>query len=753
MMKRTFDALGWIPHEHQQLAWQALERSKSIVLRAPTGSGKTEAVFLPFTALAGSILPSSLLYALPLRSLANQVVDRMQRHAGKLGKQNWRIRLQHGEAPESVLFAADVVVCTIDQLVTSYACTPLTLPLRHGNIPAGAVMSSFIVFDEVHLFDPERALQSMRLICERLKRLGLPFAILSATLPDSVLGFCQREFECELVDAQCETVQRSVQVEFQESELDSEQVIKAMQDGYHRILVVVNTVERAIRLFEQICQDARRNGYECELLHSRLLSEDRKRKEEWLEKRFGKEAMGSKSLLVATQVVEAGLDISADCLLTELAPIDALIQRVGRCVRWGGSGIAQVFDVKSASPYESEFVDKTRDVLKQDLPTCLTWQKSKEWVNEVLNERYERALQDATYDRVVAVLSCAAFTGDRRRAEKAVRDTDTVEVTLHEQPEELGKDVLRLPTISVHIGVVKSWIRQGAKAWRVEVDSQTSDASLQVQVVPVSERQILIGDRVIFSPSKVAYDPECGLEFGRAGKGFEPIPPKEQGKYDVALQKETWIEHAVRTAQWMEELLERHKHAIKGLANMLGVKCDDVRFAAKLAALLHDLGKLNISWQRKAGVNESAEANELLAHTSERNYEHFPTHATVSACALWEVLREKIPCQLGKAALFAIAHHHSARASQVPEYKLHPSWQGAVETAMRQIGIDNFEFDKVNVEQKSSMRLPGKFPPHEQERLYTAYVLLARFLRLADRIATEGSEDAIFRYEDWFGRL
>jgi CRISPR-associated endonuclease/helicase Cas3 len=38
---------------------------------------------------------------------------------------------------------------------------PLTLPLRHGNIPAGAVAGSFLVFDEVHLFDPELALQAV----------------------------------------------------------------------------------------------------------------------------------------------------------------------------------------------------------------------------------------------------------------------------------------------------------------------------------------------------------------------------------------------------------------------------------------------------------------------------------------------------------------------------------------------------------------------------------------------------------------
>lgn len=754
MMQQVFDKMGWSPYPHQKDAWLALEQGKPIILRAPTGSGKTEAVSLPFITMAGSSLPSRLLYALPLRSLANQIVKRIQKHAQKLCRSNLRIRLQHGEMPESVLFAADVVVCTIDQLVTSYACTPLTLPLRHGNIPAGAVMSSFIVFDEVHLFDPERALQSMRLICERLHRLGLPFAIISATLPDKVLEFCQKEFGCELIDAQCETVERSVQMEFSETELSAKEIVEVLQNGHQRVLVVVNTVEHAIKLFDEVSKEAPTLGYECELLHSRFLFSDRKAKEEWLIKRFGKKAKGNKSLVIATQVVEAGLDISADCVLTELAPIDALIQRAGRCARWGGHGLVKVFDVKSPAPYEKELVDKTRDVLKRNLPTRLSWQRSKEWVNEVLSERYERAMQDATYDYIVAQLSYASFTGNRKQAQQAVRDLDTVEVTLHEQPETLGVEVLRLPTISVHIGIVRSWLKKKVKAWRVEVDRNAVDGKLQVNCVPIeNEREILVGDRIVLSPQKFVYDCKLGLIEGEGGKSFEPVQPKEKAPLESDLYEETWFDHAVITVCEIEKLLERDKLAVKGLAKLLGVTEDDVKRAAKLAALLHDFGKLTARWQQLAGVSDDADAKKLLAHTDQRDYAHFPPHATVSAYALWDVIREAVPNQLGRAILFAIAHHHSVRAQQVPDYKLHESWQQAVTLAMNQVGLNGLPLDKVCREQKSTTELREQFPQLEYERLYTAYVLLSKWLRLADRIATEGSEDAILRYEDWFGRL
>ncbi len=716
---------------------------------------------MPFVALASNSLPSRLLYALPLRSLANQVAKRMEGQAEKLGKSHWRVRLQHGQAPESVLFAADVVVCTIDQLVTSYACTPLTLPLRHGNIPAGAVMSSFVVFDEVHLFDPERALQAMRLICERLNRLGLPFAVLSATLPDKVVDFWQKEFGCELIDARCEAVQRSVKIEFSENELSAKQVVETLKDEHQRILVVANTVERAINLFEQVHQQASQLGYECNLVHSRFLPDDRKAKEDWIVQRFGKDAKSGKSLLIATQVVEAGLDISADCLLTELAPIDALIQRAGRCARWGGSGLVRVFDVKSAAPYDDELVSKTREVLKRDLPNRLTWERSKVWVNEVLNERYEKALQETNYDRVVANLSYASFTGDRRRAEQAVRDLDTVEVTLHEKPETLGNEILRLPTIGVHIGIVRSWLKKGMTAWRVEVDRNEVDRNkidgkLQVACVPIkSERNIAVSDRIVFSPERLVYDVRFGLREGEGDKGFEPMLPKGKPILEGTLREETWVEHAAKTVCEIGKLLERDGKAIKGLAKLLGISENDVERAAKLAALFHDFGKLNDKWQQCAGVSGDADAGKLLAHTSQQDYTRFPSHATVSAYALWDALREVIPCQLGKAVLFAIAHHHSVRAQQVPKYRLHKSWHEAVTKAINCVCLDEAFLDlyKVCEEQKSTVELRDSFPPMEYGKLYTAYVLLSKWLRLADRIATEGSEDAIFHYEDWFGRL
>jgi CRISPR-associated endonuclease/helicase Cas3 len=137
---------------------------------------------------------------------------------------------------------------------------------------------------------------------------------------------------------------------------------KAIQDaheqapltgGHGRItLVVCNTVDRASRTFDaleklNVTKDLR-------LVHSRFRPHERAA---WKSAFLGRDTCksGVDRIIVATQVVEAGVDISATTLLTELAPWSSLVQRFGRCARYGGSGSVVVFDrgndEKAAPPY------------------------------------------------------------------------------------------------------------------------------------------------------------------------------------------------------------------------------------------------------------------------------------------------------------------------------------------------------------------------------------------------------------------
>ncbi|HCP12595.1 MAG TPA: CRISPR-associated helicase Cas3', partial [Planctomycetaceae bacterium] len=100
-------------------------------------------------------------------------------------------------------------------------------------------------------------------------------------------------------------------------------------------LVVCNTVDRACKTFEALRRlnpDA-----DLQLVHSRFRPSERKA---WREQFLSRAACNPNAnrIIVATQVVEAGVDVSAGCLITELAPWTALIQRFGRCARYGGGG-------------------------------------------------------------------------------------------------------------------------------------------------------------------------------------------------------------------------------------------------------------------------------------------------------------------------------------------------------------------------------------------------------------------------------
>lgn len=61
------------PDLHQVDTYKALKEGQSVILRAPTGSGKSEAVFMPYLSLKGKTLPNRMIYALPMRALVNSL--------------------------------------------------------------------------------------------------------------------------------------------------------------------------------------------------------------------------------------------------------------------------------------------------------------------------------------------------------------------------------------------------------------------------------------------------------------------------------------------------------------------------------------------------------------------------------------------------------------------------------------------------------------------------------------------------------
>jgi CRISPR-associated endonuclease/helicase Cas3 len=140
---------------------------------------------------------------------------------------------------------------------------------------------------------------------------------------------------------------------------------RAMIPGEHgRIsLVIVNTVDRAVAVHAAL---AKLGHLDLHLVHSRFRGADRL---EWKGKFLSREHCGGEAdrVIVATQVVEAGVDISAGSLITDLAPWPSLVQRFGRAARYGGSAqvtvlIPDLEEEKNALPYAIQAMVAARDL-------------------------------------------------------------------------------------------------------------------------------------------------------------------------------------------------------------------------------------------------------------------------------------------------------------------------------------------------------------------------------------------------------
>lgn len=137
------------------------------------------------------------------------------------------------------------------------------------------------------------------------------------------------------------------------------------------ILVVVNTVDRAIEIYKALQKEKALEQTEADLrlIHSRFRPIERK---VWSEEFLHRKACSAQAnrIIVSTQVIEAGVDISADLLITELAPWASLVQRIGRCARWGGSALVTIVDLysddeKAAAPYAGDDIDAAREALRR----------------------------------------------------------------------------------------------------------------------------------------------------------------------------------------------------------------------------------------------------------------------------------------------------------------------------------------------------------------------------------------------------
>lgn len=398
-----------------------LIEGKSTIVVAPTGLGKTLAAILPFKNPSGNAkLGCRIIYVLPIRALARSVRDEFK----NLGT---KAVVHHGDEPESKWFTEKAIITTVDQYFTAFAGAPLSWSSTMSHAVSGATLVSYTVFDEVHLLNPKNGLQLLFAILKLRKRWGLPTTVMTATLPDSVVKFLETICGLERVEASEKDVKerdswRNVEIKLHDTELNVDELavfVKECWKNHNKIIVFVNTVERAISLYKKLQGDATFRD-KILLAHSRFSKKDRERIEDEIHTKFGKNS-SFEGILVTTQVAEAGLNISAPLIITELAPMDSLIQRAGRCARFKenlskvrGEVIVVKPKVENSqwyTPYFDKVFLKKRGKEKRDVTISeltfavlrsefnkneeilLNWSKEKELVNLCLNAVYRSFIE------------------------------------------------------------------------------------------------------------------------------------------------------------------------------------------------------------------------------------------------------------------------------------------------------------------------------------------------------------------------
>jgi CRISPR-associated endonuclease/helicase Cas3 len=364
-----------------------------LIAESETGSGKTEAALMHFLALFAAGHVDGMYFALPTRVAARELYGRVLAAMRNIfGSDHPPVllavpgyaqvdgeprnllpdashlfheeALQHrergwsAERPKRFL-AAPIAVGTIDQALLSAIQVP------HAHLRAAALSRSLLVIDEVHSSDVYMRYLSRSLIDRHLHAGGRAL-LLSATLGSAARAeyfalVNQHPAEEPLAVAEAQPypslsspglpmralgdpARRSKQVRLEpvcalkNAETMLPRLRGAMSSG-QRVLVVLNTVSRAIALTRLAESDPELVGYLFSVAgvrcphHGRFARADRELMDKAVSERLGKGSPSGAFLLIGTQTLEQSLDIDADWLLTDLCPVDVLLQRIGRLHR------------------------------------------------------------------------------------------------------------------------------------------------------------------------------------------------------------------------------------------------------------------------------------------------------------------------------------------------------------------------------------------------------------------------------------
>lgn len=477
---------------------EKIEPLKFAVLIAPTGSGKTE-----FALLWNARSKRKLLYTLPLRVALNDLFSRLKDNYFKEG-----VDILHSTAfieyleeeldvekrlMASRLLSSPVLLTTPDQVF-------LTSLNYYGSDKVVAVYPlSCVVVDEVQAYDPEMAAIIIKTL-QIVQKVGGSVLVMTATLPPYFEPFffkdkqedvrVPEEFGLEFEKVDVRSVREEVKnynlmrhkikivddylTEYSEekalvkvNERLSKDYLKRYYDKQKNVFIVLNNVSKAIGVYKRLFEERKyKNVF---LLHSRLIEKEKSRRIKLIKAILSKNGVDVEKfkghedvditepiVVVATQVIEASVDLDFDVMITEVSPIDSQIQRWGRVYRnrnedYDGklanivlfvgkseNGESKV-DEGTIAVYDKEVVLKTIKVLKKYNGKFLNYEDERKLIEEVFNEKIETekggvSLKELYINKIMQNLEflkyCSVSISKRSEAQRLFRRIAGVQVVI-----------------------------------------------------------------------------------------------------------------------------------------------------------------------------------------------------------------------------------------------------------------------------------------------------------------------------------
>jgi len=339
------------------------KRKNIFIIEAPTGYGKTTISLVLSNLFFKRDEVFKTIIAYPLRTLLE---DQNKTFSKIFDNDFLGCRYMHN--PTSPYLVRPVTLTTIDTLsMTLFGIPPEDFEklkndyglLGHFFFSWSNVVLSNVILDEVHLVsDQTKSLSFLLFLIKYAVEMNFLLVLMSATIPKNLIAVIENSLtktEKEKMvtiffSKRCASFDHStyfyesnddnfvkdrkqknysidligINEEYLEKEIEH---LLTVNSEFNKVLLIFNTVSDAIKFYNYIKNKIK--DRKIILLHSRFTESDRNRKIKELEEVKSKD----KYIVIATQVIEAGVDISSNLMITELSPANSLIQRTGRFLR------------------------------------------------------------------------------------------------------------------------------------------------------------------------------------------------------------------------------------------------------------------------------------------------------------------------------------------------------------------------------------------------------------------------------------